>query len=163
MEIITYIAASLLLFSSSFSGIGGVSILPEMQKQQPTVELGLREVSPQGEDGGFAIPASHCSAPNAEDTCDTSNKPDINVNKPIVRMGEEVIVTWDPNGNTGCALSSTVTKLVAAPNPAQAPNANVHESRTDFPEGMTTYTIACAGANNTDSDVVKVLMEIEET
>jgi hypothetical protein len=161
MEIIVQVFVATLLSVASLLGGGNVFVsVPDA-----SVEIGLREMSPKGELGGFAIPASgygqiHNGLP--EHDC-PSSAPDIRVDKPIVRSGEPVIVTWDPKANVGCTLSATVTRLVTSPNPTTAPNANATGSRIDTPTGETTYAIVCTGSGNSDVVVAKILPRIQET
>ena len=126
--------------------------------QPDSVELGLREMSPKGSEGGFAIPASGCSS-----GCDHAPDPVITVDKPIVRYGDSVKIHWNPKTNTGCQLSENVNVLVGGLNPTTTPNAMAVGSRIDLPEGESIYTITCNRSGHTDSATVKVLPRIQET
>ncbi len=163
MEILLQTLAATLISISTMLGIGYEDTLPILSPD--SVELGLREVSPQGTAGGFAIPASGCSVPHAGgyyQDCE-AQKPDISVNKPIVRLGEPLTVSWNPKLNIGCVLSSNAMLLTTSPNPAIAPNANVTGSRIAVPAGETTYTITCTGAGNSDTVTAKILPRYQET
>ncbi len=184
MQAVLNIFAPVFLFTSSLLGFT-VPIqnqsLPSEQAPQ-SVELGLREVSPNGERGGFAIPASGCSAtnpnpnPNWGDgthfdfnaTC-LSARPTITVDKPIVRMGEMVTISWDPKLNIGCVFSTNMTALTGGLNPNTAPNPMIvsgtagNPARKVIRSSQTTYSITCDGLLNQDSVTVKVLPRIQET
>ena len=131
------------------------------ESQPSSVELGLTELSPKGEAGGYAIPASGCSAASPDwhgfPIHDCSTFPDIQVDKPIIRLGDPVNVAWDPRTHVNCILSENVMVLAPTPNPDSV------DARVDYPTGETTYTITCEGAGNTDSATVKVLPRIQET
>lgn len=148
---------------SSFFGNGEV-----VSSATPSVELGLHEVSPKGEMGGYAVPASGCGVVHTEANpsyvheCPAS-VPEITVDKRIVRVGDPVTVSWNPKTNVGCVLSNNVTRLVTSPNPTTPPDANAVGSRIDSPTGETTYTITCTGSGNTDSAIVKLLPRYQET
>lgn len=168
METIFNLLAPAIMLVSSLMGLGDAHTAQVATVQaQRSVELGLTEVSPRGEAGGFAMPASGCSAadPNwhGEPIHDCASLPDIRTNSPIIRLGDPVTVSWDPRGNTSCVLSSNVTSLITSPNPATAPDGNVIGSRIDSPTGETIYTIVCAGAGNQDAATVRVLPRIQET
>ncbi len=152
--------ASIALFLTSLFGFGVANDTPPA-----SVELGLREVSPNGEEGGFAVPASGCSRPHPAGyyhDCE-EQKPDITVDKPLVRYGDQVVVSWNPKLNINCVLSENVRSLTGTPNPATAPNANAVGSRIDELTGEVTYTITCTGAGNVDQVTAKILPRIQET
>jgi hypothetical protein len=164
MEILIQLFTGTLMAITSFIG-GGVV---ETEYASNSVELGLRETSPKGEGGGFAIPASGCGVVHTEANPDyvhecPSSVPNISVDKPIMRLGDPVTVTWDPKSNVGCVLSNTVMKLITSPNPSTAPNPSVSGSRVDEPTGETMYTITCTGGGNTDNAIVKILPRYQET
>lgn len=169
METIFNLLAPAIIFVAGLVGVGAddVSNVSAIQARQ-SVELGLTEVSPRGEAGGFAMPASGCSAADSNwhddvPIHDCSTLPDIRVNSPIIRLGDPVTVSWDPRSNLNCVLSSNVMALVTSPNSATPPNGNAIGSRIDDPTGETTYTITCDGVGNQDAAVVKVLPRIQET
>lgn len=158
MEFITQFAGAALLFIASLTGGAGDTLAPT----QPTsVELGLYEVSPRGEAGGFAIPASGCSPASPSwhgyPIHDCTVYPDITADKLIVRYGEDVEVSWNPYSHVNCVLSETVMVLTPLP------DGDVADSRIDEPTGETTYSIVCDGAGNRDSVTVKVLPRFQET
>ena len=161
MEQILSFALSIAFAFSSLIGVAPQVPASLAISESSSVELGLREVSPKGEAGGFAIPASGCSAASPEwhgaPIHDCATFPDISVDKPIIRLGDPVEVSWDPRTHANCILSGNVMELTPVPNP------NSIDSRTDYPTGETTYTITCEGAGNTDSASVKVLPRIQET
>ncbi len=168
METIFNLLAPVIMLVSGLMGLGDAHIAQVATiQEQRSVELGLTEVSPKGEAGGFAMPASGCSSADPDwhgaPVHDCSTLPDIRTNNPIIRLGDPVTVSWDPRGNTGCVLSSNVTALVSSPNPATAPNGNAIGSRIDSPTGETIYTITCTGTGNRDQATVKVLPRIQET
>jgi len=167
MESLLQIIAPVLLFASSLFGFGGQAVVTDapVRVENNSVELGLYEVSPKGEAGGFAMPASGCGMVHngrPVHSCATA-APDINVDKPIVRLGDPVTVTWTPRISINCVLSSNVMALRSSPNPSTAPNGNAAGSRIDSPTGETTYTITCQDTGNSDSVIVKVLPRIQET
>ena len=163
MEILLQVLTPLIIFTAGIFGYtDSTSVLPT----QTSSELGLREVSPNGETAGLAIPASGCGVVHANGTPENGcapTAPDITVNKPIIRLGDPVTISWNHKTNTGCTLSTTVTTLNINPNPATAPDANAVGSRVDTPTGETVYTITCTGAGNGDKVTVKVLPRIQET
>ncbi len=163
METVLQFVAPIIMFTASLMGYGVQSdfVSPEAH----SVELGLTEVSPRGEAGGFAVPASGCGVIHGglpERDCSTT-APDISTNFSIIRLGDPVLVIWNPKSNTGCVLSNTVTSLITAPNSPTAPNANAVGSRIDAPVGEITYSITCDGVGNRDTVTVKVLPRIQET
>lgn len=159
MELISYIVLTL---GALFSGFSGVPETPSAVLASASVELGIQEVSPRGEAGGFAIPASGCSDADPDwhgfPIHDCSVLPEINTNKPVIRYGEDVIITWDPHSHINCVLSGNVTDL-----PPVGADGNFPGTRTDTPTGETTYTITCDGVGNADAATVKVLPRIQET
>ena len=162
MEILLQVLTPLLIFTSGLFGYGDIS----RTASPASVELGLKETSPNQESGGFAIPASGCGVVHSNGTPENGcapTAPDITASKPIIRLGDPVTVSWDPKANTGCVLSSTVTKLTKSPNPAVVPDATAVGSRIDTPTGETIYTITCTGVGNADKVTVKVLPRIQET
>ena len=62
MEQILSFALSIAFAFSSLIGVAPQAPASLAISESSSVELGLREVSPKGEAGGFAIPASGCSA-----------------------------------------------------------------------------------------------------
>ena len=174
METLLQLFTTVAFFTASILGQGIVPSLSThegAQVQSGSVELGLNEVSPNGEAGGFAIPASGCSAADprwhggpADAGCVTVTKPTITVDKPIIRVGDTVKISWDPKGNAGCVLSPNVQALTVTPlNTATAPNANAVGSKNDTPTAETTYSIVCGAAGNEASVSVRVLPRIQET
>jgi hypothetical protein len=163
MELIVNILAPVLVFIAGFTGNAEVAMVQaSAQDGSGSVELGLlQEFSPRGEAGGFAMPASGCSAAdprwhgNPIHDCDTL--PDISTDKPIIRLGDPVEIFWDPRSHTNCILSANLMAL------SPVPDGNVAGSREDSPEGETTYSIVCDGAGNSDTVTVKVLPRIQET
>jgi len=114
-----------------------------------TVEIGLSEVSPRGEAGGFAIPASGCSYPAHGECTD----PSITADDSIVRYGEDVEICWDPGAHTSCVLSSNLTGTATV---AGCEDVAVYAD--------TTYTISCDdGVIDEASVQVFSLPLIEET
>lgn len=81
--------------------------------------------------------------------------PEISADNELIRMGETVTISWQPNGNTNCTLSGNLMNMSPAPNP------NADGSKEDQPTGRVTYTITCEGG--TDSVEVRVLPVIQET
>lgn len=174
METLLQLFTTVVFFTASIFGQG---VLPLMgahegaQVQSGSVELGLNEVSPNGDAGGFAIPASGCSAADprwhggpADAGCVTVTKPTITVDKPVIRVGDTVKISWDPKGNASCVLSPNVRALIVSPlNAVTAPNANAVGSRNDIPASETTYSIVCGAAGNEASVSVRVLPRIQET
>jgi hypothetical protein len=162
METLINIFAPIALFVAGIVGVGPDNTSLIASVEQPSVEFGLSEVSPKGESGGFAMPASGCSAASpewhGEPVHDCALVPEINVNKSIIRLGDPIIVSWDPRTNTNCILSNNVMVL-----PPATPDGNVADSRISIPTGETTYSIVCDGAGNEDSASVKVLPRIQET
>jgi hypothetical protein len=171
MESILNILTPAIMLVSSLFGFGDASMAQVASiNEVQTVEIGLTEVSPKGASGGFAMPASGCSAAEAGSDWhtdvpihDCATLPDIRTNSPIIRLGDPVTVSWDPRGNVNCILSNNVMTLVTSPNSSTAPNGNAIGSRVAEPTGETTYTIVCDGADNRDAATVKVLPRIQET
>jgi hypothetical protein len=157
METIFNILAPAILLLSSVTGWGGD--LAQAPQIVESVEMGLSEMSPRGEAGGFAMPASGCSvaASHGLPIHDCSILPDITADKLWVRLGDPVTVTWNPRVHVNCVLSNNLMALIPAP------NGNVPGSRIDYPTGETTYTIICDGEGNRDAVTVKVLPRIQET
>jgi hypothetical protein len=155
MQMLVHVFAPAMLFFAALFGTHTAA------PAQTSVELGLYEVSPRGDAGGFAMPASGCSPADPQwhgyPIHDCAVHPDISVDKPIIRLGESVIVSWDPHTHTNCVLSNNVMALTPVP------DGNVAGNRTDYPTGETTYSIVCDGAGNEDSATVKVLPRIQET
>lgn len=167
MESLLQILTPIFFFTSALLGLGSetVQINAPEYTATPSVELGLYEVSPRGEAGGFAMPASGCGVVHngrPVHECATS-APDISVDKPIVRLGDPVTINWNPKANINCVLSSNVMALTSSPNPSTAPVAGVAGSRVDSPTGVTTYSITCQDTGNVDAVSVKVLPRIQET
>ncbi len=154
MDFISQLAASVLMLFASVTGAGGA-----LQADEPvSVAGGVYEASPKGEAGGFAIPASGCSPADPRwhgyPIHDCAVKPEIKVDKPIIRYGETVVVDWDPRTHTGCEV---------APFEAPVPNGAVAGSEPVQPTGEITFTIICDGVGNEDAATVKVLPRIQET
>lgn len=177
MENIFNSIAPALLFVSSLLGFGvDPATLDSTIKTDvvESVELGLSETSPRGAEGGYAMPASGCSAldPNWGNgthstppaSCASTN-PIITASPSLVRYGSQTNISWNPNGHTSCFLSQNVTSLTAPPNPSAAVNANASGSRFDIMTGQETYGILCySGADPYQAEVtVKVLPRIQET
>lgn len=177
MENIFNSIAPALLFVSSLLGFGTEPALinPSIETDiVESVELGLSETSPLGAQGGYAMPASGCSAldPNWGDgthptppaTCASTN-PIITATPGLVRYGSNVTISWDPNGHSSCFLTQNVTSLTGSPNPTTPVNANAPGSRIDIATGQETYAIICySGITPYQADVtVKVLPRIQET
>ena len=80
--------------------------------------------------------------------------PTITIDKPIVRYGEEVVITWDPVSvkNTACTLSPQISA---------GNNANAVGNTTYTVTGETTFSITCNGGTAEVS--VKVLPRVQET
>lgn len=157
METLIHLIAPLAMFIAGVTGFSSGSTSAVATANQQSVEFGLSEVSPRGVEGGFAMPASGCSDTTHGPIHDCALYPEINVNKAIIRLGESIVVSWDPRSNTNCVLTTNVTAL-----PPATPNGNVVGSRDATPTGETTYSISCDG-NRTDSATVKVLPRIQET
>lgn len=162
METLLQLLTPVLLFVGTFANTGDLPQVPvEMPPSQTSVEVGLYETSPRGAEGGFAMPASGCSAadPRWHGTpihdCDVL--PDISTDKPIIREGDSVTIHWDPQGHINCVLSSNLMAL------SPPPDGNVAGSRTDTPTGETSYSIVCGGPGNSDTVTVKILPKIQET
>ena len=169
--------APALLFISSVLGLGTQptlitpSVGPDVVQ---SVELGLSETSPRGEQGGYAMPASGCSAldpnwgngthPNPPAACSTTN-PTITATPGLVRYGSEVVISWNPNGHSSCFLTQNLTSLTGGLNPTTPLNANAPGSRKDVATGQETYAIICySGVTSYQAEVtVKVLPRIQET
>jgi hypothetical protein len=167
METVLNIIAPVVVFVASLMGFGGNYAQVVAIEEPRSVEIGLSEVSPKGEAGGFAMPASGCSAASPTwhglPVHDCATFPDITVSKPIIRIGDPVTVSWDPRTHTNCVLSSNVTSLTSSPNPSTPPVGTAIGSRIDNPTGETIYTITCDGVGNYDTAAVKVLPRIQET
>jgi hypothetical protein len=175
MEILLQLFTTVALFTAGVLGQGATQLLDTQNTQVLTdsVELGLNEVSPNGEAGGFAIPASGCSPVNPIGhnspfpIHDCNTPPDITVDKPIVRVGDPVTVSWDRKTHLQCVLSSNVMALRGGPNPLTAPDVSLTGSptgsRIDSPQNETVYSIICQGTGNRDSVTVKVLPQIQES
>lgn len=165
METVLNFFTPILMLASSVMGVGSVAASDHaaVSVDQASVELGLTETSPRGAQGGFAMPASGCSAADPRwhgyPITDCSIMPDITTNKSIIRLGGSVIISWDPKIHQNCVLSPNVTRL----NTPSTPDGNVAGSRTDTPTGETSYSIVCDGAGNQDSVTVKVLPRIQES
>lgn len=159
MEFVLSIIASLVALTGGL--LGPDDNIAQSVAAPQSVEFGLSEVSPKGASGGFAMPASGCSAAapdwHGAPIHDCAVFPDISVDKPIIRLGDSVDVSWDPRTHTNCVLSSNVMDL------SPVPDGNIAGSRTDTPTGETSYSISCDGAGNEDSATVKVLPRIQET
>ncbi len=157
MDILISSLAAITLFVSS---ITGVAVSTEVQPLE-SVELGLSETSPLGEQGGFAMPASGCSAADPQwhggVIHDCAIRPDISADQPIVRLGDPVTISWDPRTHTNCMLSSNLTSL------SPEPDGEVAGSRELIPTGESTYSIICDGVGNGDAVTVKVLPRFQET
>lgn len=154
--LVSFIAPVIIFVSTLISG----SQPPSAQgpvSQVSSVELGLHETSPKGAEGGFAMPASGCSDTSHGPIHDCATIPTISVDKPIVRLGDSVTVTWNPHGHTNCSLSINLSSKTPAP------NANATGSLVDSPTGETSYSIVCDGAGNQASVTVRVLPRIQET
>lgn len=180
MEIIAHTLTTFIVFVSGLTGINQLHLAEFVpQEPQASVEFGLQEMSPNGADGGYAMPASGCSATNpvgnldwgdgthsdpikgvTPNTCPTV--PTITVDRPIVRQGDTVKISWNVNFNKSCILSSNVMDLIVSPlNVTSAVNPNINGSRNDQPQSMTTYTISCEGGSA--AVTVKVTPRIVET
>jgi hypothetical protein len=168
MENIFNSIAPALLFVSSLLGFGTEPNLvnPSIETDVvQSVELDLSETSPRGEQGGFAMPASGCSAipPHPNDLGCPGTNPIITATPSLVRYGSQVTISWDPNGNSSCVLTQNVTSLTGGLNPPAPPsvNANAPGSRFDIVTSQETYGIFCVGGY--DYVTVKVLPRIQET
>ena len=179
METIFNTIAPLILFASSLFGFEYTVPSSPVAQTVQSVEIGLSETSPRGEFGGYAVPASGCSAldPNwgngqHPDTtgapCPVNPGPTIIANPEIVRYGESVTITWNANNNPGCFLSSNIVSLPPQPvdTYAVAPN----NKRVDILTGQETFEIRCwnqiiAGVPTAifDQVTVKVLPRVQET
>ncbi len=170
METLLTLLMPILLFGSSL--LGFTSDVPDSKqvvadRVPQSVELGLREMSPNGEEGGFAIPASGCSStdlyygdgthpvPNATNC--PNNIPIITAVPAIIRAGDSTLISWDPKQGLSCSLSLTVTKL----NGNAVVNPDAIGSSSDYPTAQTKYTIRCHNGNA--EAIVKVLPVIQET
>lgn len=170
METLFTIFAPVILFASSVMHFGVTTdttiIQPVLaQQNQISVELDLQELSPRGESGGFAMPASGCSAadPNPvwhgypiHDCVNPLFFPKISVDKPIVRSGNPVTVSWDPKAHRYCVLSANLASL------SPVPDGTVVGSVIINLLGETSYSIVCEGGYS-DSVTVKILPRIQET
>lgn len=122
-----------------------------------SVEVGLAELSPAGEAGGYAMPASGCSASDwhGAGLHDCNQQPEITVDNPIVRIGEETTLRWDTNGISGCELLGNLNN--------QGPVTG-SGSEVVAPFADTTYVIICdEEAAYTQMVTVRVLPRIQET
>ena len=136
-----------------------------------SVELGLKEMSPNGEEGGFAIPASGCSTADPawhgiggkDLNCPVgTGGPSITIVPPVIRSGDPTTITWKPQDGNNCSLSVTITKLNGSNGNAVAnPNPSVSDSSIDKPTAQTKYGISCD--NGAVSVIVRVLPVIQET
>lgn len=158
MEILVHIITPIIIAVSSFLGI-------QQPEEVTSVELGLiEEVSPRGQEGGFAMPASGCSYdysdPTEEhghaDLTDCSGFPIIEIDPPIVRSGEEVDVDWNVGDHTGCEITYK-DQVVNIPNGG---------SNTGTISGVvltaeTLFTLTCNDGSATA--VGRVLPKIQET
>lgn len=154
MESIFNVIVSLVM-SVTGAGVGAdqVAVAPDPS----SVEIGLAELSPAGEAGGYAMPASGCSAAqwHGAGLHDCNQQPTIDVDDPIVRIGEETTLRWDSNGISGCQLLGNLTN--------QGPvTGSGSEVITPFAD--TTYVIICdEEAEYTQAVTVRVLPRIQET
>lgn len=131
------------------AGLFGIAITPVVQ-DTGSVELGLIELSPNGEAGGFAIPASACSDPSSG----CPGIPSITAAPPIIRIGDTAVVSWDPQSHSNCNLIGNL----AAEGPVSSSG-----SEDVTPTAETIYRIECDGFEHEDSAVVRVLPRIQET
>jgi hypothetical protein len=156
MDILIQSLTAIALLISSVTGVS----LPIAQVPD-SIEVGLSEVSPRGEEGGFAMPASGCSASDPEwhggAIHDCEIRPDSSVDKPIIRLGSPVVVTWDPRSHTNCVLSDNL--MATTP----TPDGDVADNRTMYPTGETVFSIICDGVGNGDAVSVQVLPRFQET
>lgn len=176
METIFNTIAPLILFASSLFGFEYTVPSSGVAQTVQSVELGLSETSPRGDEGGYAVPASGCSSldplwgdgRHPDSVCPVNPGPTITAFPPIIRYGESVSITWNANNNPGCVLTSNLNSLLPRPvDPyAVAPN----NSRVDTLTGQETYEIRCwnrivGGVEEAvfDQVTVKVLPRVQET
>jgi hypothetical protein len=162
-----------------FTSLYGVADLPT-DPGSDSVELRIAELSPMGEVGGYAVPASGCGSAgggrhsHGRIVCDP---PTITADKVLVRRGTEVGVTWTTGGWPGCVLSdkintaesydvedpaidrmleSTAQQMYAA---GYVPRKGTYDATIT---GEATFSINC-GAGGSDSVTVYILTELEES
>jgi len=153
MESVFNIIASLLIAVTSL--VGGEQASNNVAPS--SVEIGIAELSPRGESGGYAMPASGCSEDqwhgNGLHNC--GRQPVIELDDTIIRIGEETELRWDPNGIDNCVLLGNLQNqgpVVAA------------GSETIEPIADTTYVIICDNEQEyTQTVTVRVLPRIQET
>lgn len=153
MESIFSIVTSFLMAVTGAAGIGtdAVAVAPSSS------EIGIAELSPAGEAGGYAMPASGCSDNqwHGNGLHDCGRQPIITIDDPIVRTGEETTLRWDNNGIDGCVLVGNV----AEQGPVTGPGFT-----TISPVADTTYIIICDNEQTyTQTAFVRVLPRIQET
>lgn len=153
METVLNIVASFFL---AVTGAGGGDAVATAQTPE-SVEVGIAEVSPAGEAGGYAMPASGCSEEDwhGEGLHDCNQQPEIELDDPIVRIGEETTLRWDPNGIDRCVLVGNLENE----GPVNGPGSEVIAPFAD-----TTFVIICDNnAGYTDTVTIRVLPRIQET
>lgn len=154
----------LLIVVAAFIGLaGGVSHLAATQApaNQLSAEIGLSETSPAGPGGGFAIPASGCSASDTGAGHSSVGVhdcpgPDITSDLVIARPGDTPNICWNTNAYAGadCTLSNNLSSYSIGDGCGTVTAYNTQ-----------TFSITCdAGSGPVSDDVtVLVLPLIEET
>jgi len=150
MEIFTQTLTGVLMF---IGGLFGADI-PVVD----TVEIGLSEMSPLGDAGGFAIPASGSSGCDVSlDNC--AGDVVLTVDNALVRQGDTVEVCWYPKNHSSCTLSPA-SKFTGE-------NADVPACVDVVQTAETTYTLTCAEPTSlgekTSSKRVRVLPQMYES
>ena len=149
MESVAHIIASLMLAVSSMTGIGDDGLSKQSQSAG-SAELGIVELSPRGVEGGFAMPASGCSAHTH--TGEICGDPEIDLEDPIIRDDETTQVCWDPNGRTDCRLLGDLENR----GPVTGPGCE-----TVDPDSDSTYILICG--SDVQSATLRVLPRVQET
>jgi len=122
-----------------------------------SVEIGIAELSPRGEAGGYAMPASGCSENqwHGNGLHDCGRQPVIELDDNIIRIGEQTELRWDPNGIDNCVLIGNLDSAGAVTGPG---------SEFIQPIADTTYVIICDNEQEyTQTVTVRVLPRIQET
>jgi hypothetical protein len=159
MENVLHFFTPALLFITGVLGMQGDTAGQQVVVPVDSVEVGLSETSPNGPAGGFAMPASGCSAPTVHDDRgihDCDGLPEIEVDPPIIRVGETANVSWDPKPEEG------LTNCVVSGGSLSAGLVTETGDEDVSPSADTRYYIDCDN-NRSDSTLLRVLPEIQET
>lgn len=115
-----------------------------------SVEVGVSSLSPLGEAGGRAVPASGCSDLHDSDC----NDPTITTSKTFTRIGDDVEICWNPDNHTACTLSDNLTG---------DPNVIACDTQNIPTHGTRTFTITCTdgafGESSVNVNTIPVIFE----